>query len=87
MRFRVEISPAGQSNLKRIPPRIRNRIEAIIYRLADDPHPRGSIKLQGEERTWRVRAGRFRIMYDVYSDRLLVVVLRVVARNEATYRR
>ena len=87
MRFRIEISPAGQRNLRRIPPRIRDRIEAIIYRLADDPHPRGSIKLRGEERTWRVRAGRFRILYDVYSDRLVVVVLRVVARNESTYRR
>ena len=87
MRYRVEISPAGQRNLRRIPPRFRDRIESAIYRLVDDPHPRGSVKLQGEERTWRVRVGRFRILYDVYPDRLVVLILKVAARNEATYRR
>ena len=87
MRYRVEISPAGQRNLRRIPPRLRQRIEAAIYRLADEPHPRGSVKLRGEERAWRVRAGRFRILYDVYPDELVVLILKVAVRNEATYRR
>ncbi len=87
MRHRVEISPAGQRNLRRIPPGSRDRIEATIYRLADDPYPHGCIKLRGEERTWRIRVGRFRILYDVYPDRLVVVILKVGIRNEATYRR
>lgn len=87
MRYRAEISPAGQRDLKRIPPRVRARIEAAIYRLADEPHPRGCVKLQGEERAWRVREGRFRILYDVYPDELVVLILKVAVRNEATYRR
>ena len=64
MRYRLEISPAGQRDTRRIPPRFRDRIEAAIYRLA---------------------AGRFRILYDVYADEL--VILKVALRNEATYRR
>ena len=87
MRYRVEISPAGQRDLRRIPPRFRQRIQAAIYHLADEPHPRGSVKLQGEERAWRVRVGRFRVLYDVYPDELVVLILKVAVRNEATYRR
>ena len=87
MRYRVEISPAGQRDLRRIPSRVRERIEAAIYRLADDPHPRGSVKLRGEQRAWCVRVGRFRILYDVYPDKLVVLILKVAVRDEATYRR
>jgi mRNA interferase RelE/StbE len=86
MTFRVEIAPAAQRNIRRISSQLREPIEAAIYRLADDPHPRGSIKLRGRERTWRVRAGQFRIIYEVHSDMLLVLILKVASRNEATYR-
>ena len=85
MSRRVEISPAAQRHLRRIAPQLRDRIEQAIYRLADDPHPRGSIKLRGEENTWRIRVGRFRIVYEVHPD-MLLVVLRVAPRGEATYR-
>ena len=36
---------------------------------------------------WRVRVGRFRVVYEVYADMLVVVVLKVALRDEATYRR
>ena len=87
MRHRVEVSPAAQRNLRRISPQFRDRIETAIYRLADDPYPHGAVKLRGEEDMWRVRVGRFRVVYEVYADMLVVVVLKVALRDEATYRR
>ena len=87
MTFRVELAPAAQRNIRRISSRYREPIENAIYRLGDDPYPHGSIKLRGEENTWRVRVGRFRIIYEVQADLLLVLILRVAPRNEATYRR
>ena len=86
MTYRVEVSPAAQRNLRRISPQFRNRIETAIYRLADDPYPHGSVKLRGEDRTWRVRVGRFRIIYEVHANALVVLILKVAPRNEATYR-
>ena len=85
MTHRVEISPAAQRHLRRTAPQLRDRIERALYRLADDPYPRGSIKLRGEENTWRIRVGRLRIVYEVHPD-MLLVVLRVALRGETTYR-
>ena len=87
MRHHVEVSPAAQRNLQRISPQFRDRIETATYSLADDPYPPGSLKLRGEEDTWRVRVGRFRIVYEVHADMLVVVRLKVARRDEATYRR
>ena len=87
MRYRVELSPAAQRSLRGITPPFRRRIETAIYGLADNPYPHGSLKLRGEKHTWRVRIGRFRIIYDVHADMLVIVILKVGPRNEATYRR
>jgi len=44
-------------------------------------------KLWGEERTWRIRVGAYRVVYDIYDDRALVVILKVARRSERTYTR
>jgi mRNA-degrading endonuclease RelE of RelBE toxin-antitoxin system len=43
-------------------------------------------KLQGEEQSWRIRVGPYRVVYGIHDDRALVVVLRVARRSEGTYR-
>ncbi|WP_420612108.1 type II toxin-antitoxin system RelE family toxin [Candidatus Spongiisocius sp.] len=35
---------------------------------------------------WRVRAGRFRIIYEVHDDKRLLIVLRIARRHKGTYR-
>lgn len=87
MAYRVELAPAAQRDLKRLPPEVRARLAGPIQALGEDPRPHGARKLRGEERTWRIRVGPFRVVYDVYDDRSLVVVLRVDRRRETTYRR
>jgi mRNA interferase RelE/StbE len=41
------------------------------------------VKLAGEDRTWRVRVGDYRILYEVHDDRLIVLVIRIADRKEA----
>jgi len=55
--------------------------------LAENPWPTGARKLRGEECTWRIRVGPYRVVYDIFDDRALVVILKVARRNEQTYRR
>ena len=87
MTHRVELSPSAQRDLRSLPPQVAARLAGPIVALADAPRPRGSRKLRGQQTTWRVRIGPYRIIYDVYDDRELVVVLRVDRRSESTYRR
>jgi mRNA interferase RelE/StbE len=85
--YQVELAPAAQRDFRRLPREIQARLAPLIQSLAESPRPSGVRKLHGEESTWRVRAGPYRIVYDVYDDRALVVVLKVTRRNETTYRR
>ena len=86
MRYTVAVSPAAQRNLRRIRPEFRQAIETAIYGLSENPRPRGSLKLRGQRRTWRLRVGGFRVIYEIRSETLVVTILKVVRRNETAYR-
>jgi mRNA interferase RelE/StbE len=86
MRYRVIISPAVQRQLRRITVSDRRRLEETLYRLADDPRPAASRKLRGYTGVWRIRVGRYRVIYEVLEEEVVIVILRVAARDDATYR-
>jgi mRNA interferase RelE/StbE len=85
--YRVELAPAAQRDLRPLPPEVQARLATPIQALAEDPRPAGVRKLRGEERTWRIRVGPYRVVYDIHDDRALVVILKVARRSETTYRR
>ena len=84
--YRVEIAPAAQRQLRRLPPGDAARLRAPILALAVDPRPPGVVKLTGSD-FWRLRLVDLRIVYVVDDAAHLVVVLKVARRSESTYRR
>ena len=64
----------------------RERITSRIELLAENPRPFGSEKLQGQENTYRVRQGDYRIVYDIDDSTATVVVLKIKNRKDV-YRR
>jgi mRNA interferase RelE/StbE len=54
----------------------------VIQALAINPRPVGCRKLEGYEATFRIRVGRYRILYDVLDERLVVIVLKVGHRRD-----
>ena len=84
--YRVELSPAAQRQLRRLPPGATAALRAPILALALDPRPPGATKLSGTD-FWRVRLGELRVIYAIDDAVRLVVVLRVARRSESTYRR
>jgi mRNA interferase RelE/StbE len=85
-RYRVELAPAAQRQLRRLPPGDAARLRGPILALAIEPRPPGTVKLAGSE-FWRLRAGDLRVIYLVDDGESLVIVLRVARRSESTYRR
>jgi mRNA interferase RelE/StbE len=83
---RVELAPAAQRQLRRLPPGDAARLRRPILALAADPRPAGSVKLAGTE-FWRLRIGELRVVYLIDEAANLVVVLKVARRSESTYRR
>jgi mRNA interferase RelE/StbE len=85
-RFRVELAPAAQRQLRRLPPGDAAAVRGPILGLADDPRPPTSSKLSGTKLR-RVRVGQLRITYTIEAAPGVVIVLRVARRSESTYRR
>lgn len=78
-------SRTAQRQLEHLPAGDYERVAARLYRLAEDPRPAGLVAL--EPNTYRLRVGRYRVVYRVDDEREEVLIGRITARNERTYRR
>ena len=86
MPYRVEISPPAGKDLNHLPLQVCQRLEPDIVTLANNPYPEGVRKIQGTERAYRIRVGNYRIVYEVYREQKVVVILRVARRSKTTYK-
>ncbi len=83
---RVELAPAVQRQLRRLPPGVGASLRGPILALAMDPRPPGAQKLEGSD-FWRLRVGEMRIVFAIDDAARVVVILKVARRSESTYRR
>ncbi|HKV97546.1 MAG TPA: type II toxin-antitoxin system RelE/ParE family toxin [Gammaproteobacteria bacterium] len=83
--YKLVIKKSVAKDLRPIPNRDVERILARIHLLIDDPRPQGAEKLSGEEK-YRLRQGRYRIIYTINDAEVCVVVVKVGHRREM-YRR
>ncbi len=88
--YRLEVSPAAGRDLGKLKQRIRRhefeRLRTAIRGLADEPRPQGVRKIRGAERAYRIRAGDYRVVYEVYDNENLILILQITRRTETTYR-
>lgn len=80
--YRIEWRRSATKDLRRIAALEVPRIIAAVEALATDPLPRGCAKLTGSERSYRIRVGDYRVLYDIFSDRLVVEVIKVGHRKD-----
>jgi len=82
MAHSIEFDAAADKELEALPKNLNARIIKAILLLADNPRPRGCKKLKGEQNAYRIRIGDYRVIYEVYDDVLIVLVIRVAHRRE-----
>ena len=81
-RYRLLIKPSAVKDIEAIPlKRDRQRVVERISKLAEDPRPSGSEKISGQDK-YRVRQGRYRILYSIEDQDLLVQVIKVAHRKD-----
>jgi mRNA interferase RelE/StbE len=80
--YSVEVTRTAEKQLRRIAKRDRSRVLDAIEALGTKPRPEGTRKLQGYEDIYRVRVGKYRIIYEVIDDRVVVIVLKVGHRKD-----
>jgi len=79
--YRIEIKNSAAKEIAKLQAPIRDRIIERIRSLALDPRPSGCKKLSGEDK-FRVRQGDYRILYQVFDETVLIVVVKVRHRRE-----
>ncbi len=86
MPYRVELTRAAQRQLDALVDREALRVARRLFELADDPRPRGALKLAGAAAPmWRIRIGDLRVIYSVSDRTQAVVVERIAWRGQRTY--
>ncbi len=83
--YRVELASRAQRELRRVRESDRERIGAALAMLAREPRPSGSVKLRGP--LYRLRVGRYRIIYAVSDREEQVIALKIARRAKDTYER
>ncbi len=80
--YRVELTRSAEKDLRRIDKSNIATIYHGVERLANDPRPHGVKKLSGADRTYRIRIGDYRVVYEIEDDVLLVLVIRIAHRKD-----
>ena len=78
--YRIFFRETVHKDLRAIPKNYLTRILDRIASLAHNPRPSGCEKLTGQER-YRVRQGKYRIVYSIQDDQLQVWIVKVGHRK------
>lgn len=81
MTYNIEYDLDLNKTLLKVPRRDAKAIKEAIQELAKNPRPIGVVKLSGIE-GYRVRVGNYRISYQIFDNKLIVLILNVAGRKE-----
>ena len=82
MSYTVEISTLAACQIKKFSPDIQQLVLAELAGLAAQPRPDGVTKLKGEDNVYRVRVKKYRLVYEIFDDQLIILVVRAAHRRE-----
>jgi len=80
--FSIQWRSSTKKDIRSLPRQEVARIIAAVAALAGELLPHGSQKLSGSERTYRIRVGDYRVVYEMFSDSRIVEVQRVRHRKD-----
>jgi mRNA interferase RelE/StbE len=81
MSYTVSILRRAQRELGELPAEAYRRTREAIRSLAQNPRPRGCLKLAGRE-GWRIRVGDYRLIYEIDDEQQIVLVLHIGHRRD-----
>jgi len=81
-RYSIQFAESAARSLARLPAAVRVRVATKIDALADNPYPAGTRKMKGVEHGYRLRVGDYRVVYDIFEDVVVVLILRVGHRKD-----
>lgn len=86
MSYRIEVSPAARREIRALPGYVRAQAVRLIDELGEDPRPGRARELRERENVYPIwLAGRWRIVYSIDDELVVVLILRVRRKEEIDY--
>jgi mRNA interferase RelE/StbE len=79
--YRIHFKASVEKDFTAIPKKDLKKILKRIEGLAQNPRSRGCEKLTGQDR-YRLRQGRYRIVYSIQDDELTIWIVKVGHRKD-----
>jgi len=80
--FDIQWRNSTKKDLRGLPRQDVARVVEAVAELANHPQPHGSQKPSGSERTYRIRIGDYRVIYEIFAESRVVEVQRVRHRKD-----
>jgi len=80
--FEIHLSTRAYKFFRKLPKNVYTRLITKIEELADNPFPPGVLRVLGrKEKLFRVRVGDYRILYEVYPDEKVILIVNIDKRS------
>ena len=83
--YRIEVKKSVFKDLEKFNKSIVSQLFRGMGSLSKNPRPAQSLKLSGSERSYRLRIGKYRILYQI-DEKLKVVTVFAVGHRKDVYR-
>lgn len=81
--YKLVFKSSVEKDLRPIPKATISRILSRVAKLQEEPRTRGTVKLSGAEKLYRIRVGNYRVIYEIDDEKELIIVQYVRHRQEA----
>ena len=76
VRYQLNIPRQVYNQIIRLPGNVRRPICRLINSLPENPRPAEAKPLRGHSDIWRYRIDRWRVVWRIYDDKTLIIVVK-----------
>ena len=83
--YELQIEQSAERDIKILKKSSNEELQRIISKilvLRDAPRPAGARKIVGSKNDWRLRVGKYRVIYEIDDHRQVIRIFRVKHRRE-----
>ncbi|MFT4532207.1 MAG: mRNA interferase RelE/StbE [Candidatus Saccharimonadales bacterium] len=80
MIYEVKFVTSALKESAKLPVDTRLRVDKAILRLSENPR-QGNVRPMVGTKSWRLRVGHYRVIYDIHDKKIVILILRVGHRK------
>ena len=80
--YSLRFKSSAAKEFRNLSSEIKQRVGLAVEELSQKPRPNGVVKLQGDDKLYRIRVGDYRIVYEIDDPEKLIQITRIRHRSD-----